>query len=82
MSGGNDCRSDNKCNVWIGVGLVRKQKARLGGSAWHALGAVMTARFHHKMSKPLGYLDNHVLNLPSRIGREVFAVDRRLLENY
>jgi hypothetical protein len=44
--------------VWIGVGLVRKQKARLGGSAWRTRGAVrvrvkMTARFHHKMSKLL-----------------------------
>jgi hypothetical protein len=30
----------------------------------------------------LGYLDNHVLNLSFRIGREVFAVDHRSLENY
>jgi hypothetical protein len=30
----------------------------------------------------LGYLDNHVLNLSSRIGREVFALDRRSSENY
>jgi hypothetical protein len=30
----------------------------------------------------LGDLDNHALNLSSRIDQEVFAVDRRSSENY
>jgi hypothetical protein len=30
----------------------------------------------------LGYLGSHVLNLSSRIGQEVFAIDRQLSENY
>jgi hypothetical protein len=30
----------------------------------------------------LGYLVSHILNLSSRIGQEVFAIDHRSLENY
>jgi hypothetical protein len=30
----------------------------------------------------VGHLDHHFLNLSSGIGQEVFAVDRRLSENY
>jgi hypothetical protein len=37
-SGGNDCQSDDKCKVWIQVGLVRKQKAGLEGMHGTCLG--------------------------------------------